>query len=133
VQRQPRLAELVSGDALSIILNENGQSGDAFCYTGDVFRFFRPNTACFLGPAIPIYPTSALSLQAGTEFTFEVRDVDAGSLRRRLGTLEHYMLDSQTFWATLISLEPCRSTHIGLALLRDKPRLRGVLRMKPAG
>jgi threonine/homoserine efflux transporter RhtA len=31
------------------------------------------------------------------------------------------------FSAKLMSLEPCESTHSGLALLRDRPTLRGVL------
>ena len=77
--------------------------------------------------ANPIFPLTELVVTPEAEFAFEVFEDDSDSLRRQLGQIEHYALDGSTFWAKLSTLEPCASTHPGLALLRHKPTLRGVM------
>ena len=69
-----------------------------------------------------------VAAKEGAELVFEMFEVDAGCLRARLGEFRNYGLDrgQQLFSAKLTSLEPCESTHPGLALLRDRPTLRGV-------
>ena len=85
------------------------------------------------GPATvaanPIWPLDALNIRGGGEFRFEVFDVDASQLKAIIGAHRCFYINetSGTFWARLQSLDPCVSTHPGLALLRDKPTLRGVL------
>jgi hypothetical protein len=68
----------------------------------------------------------ALGLDIGD---LEVFEVDAGELKSLVGAHRCFYIDetSGAFWARLSSLEPCVSTHHGLALLRDKPTLQGVL------
>lgn len=86
----------------------------------------------FVKCADPIFPTSDIPSYEGAEFTFEVFNDDAASLRARLGVIEQYALISQPpFWGKLTSLEPCVSTHSGLLLLRDKPTLKGILLIVP--
>ena len=86
-----------------------------------------------LAVANPIFVTSEETAQV----VFEVFEVDATSLKLRLGKPALYGYDSAQppFWATLTALEPCQSTHMGLALMRDRPTLRGTLTIAhaPAG
>jgi len=79
--------------------------------------------------ANPIFPLDALNVRGEKEIRFEVFDADANELKAIVGTHQCFYIDetSGVFWARLRSLEPCVSTHPGLALLRDKPTLRGVL------
>ena len=62
----------------------------------------------------------------GSEVKFEVFEQDAGTLRPLIGADQLYAMDGMTFLSRLNSLTPCKSTHPGLALLRDKATLRGV-------
>jgi hypothetical protein len=68
-----------------------------------------------------------VTLRNGMEVTFEVFEEDAEALRSLVGTTQFYVLDSETFWGQLKTLERCESTHQGLARLHHKPTLRGVL------
>ena len=79
--------------------------------------------------ANPIFPLDALNVRGEGEFRFEVLDAAASQLKAIVGMHRCFYIDetSGVFWAQLRSLEPCVSTHPGLALLRDKPTLRGVL------
>lgn len=77
----------------------------------------------FVVCANPIFPISDVD---GT-LTFEVFEADAASLKRSLGKLDEYCLDDKHFSGKLVSLEMCRSTHPGLALLRNKPTMRAVM------
>jgi hypothetical protein len=66
------------------------------------------------------------------EFTFEILKRDAKALERFLGQQHLLSADGgQVFWGELISLTPCVSTVPGLALMRQRPALRGVLRVYP--
>lgn len=69
-------------------------------------------------PANPIFPLSA----SGGAFVFEVFEDDATMLKRRLGEIA-----GESFSGKLASLEVCRSTHPGLALLQHKPTMRAVI------
>ena len=82
-----------------------------------------------MGCANPIFIISDEGRSKGAKLVFEVFEADASGLRARLGKLDQYGIDPRhlMFSAKLTSLEPCESTHPGLALLRDKPTLRGVL------
>jgi hypothetical protein len=76
--------------------------------------------------ANPIFPTSDL----GNTLAFEVLENDASSLKSLLGEADEYYIDSVgTFFGVLQSLEPRQSTHPGLAMLRDKTTLHGVMQV----
>lgn len=76
--------------------------------------------------ASPIFPLTDPSTGV---FTFEVFDEDASSLKSRLGKVETYGVDPEQppFVGQLKSLDVCKSTHPGLALLRDKRTLRAII------
>lgn len=76
-----------------------------------------------------IYPRFPIDCRAGAKIIFEVLEVDASSLKRRVGKTETFGLntDQLPFTGQLTSLEPCTSTVPALALMRDRPALRGVL------
>jgi len=88
-------------------------------------------TGMMIGCADPIYITSAIDYRTGAEITFEVLEADASSLEQRLGKRDEYGFDPShpPFFAVLTSLDSCQSTHPALALLRDRPTMRGVLRV----
>jgi|HubBroStandDraft_2_1064218.scaffolds.fasta_scaffold161372_1 hypothetical protein len=79
--------------------------------------------------ANPIYLTSPIDYSRGSKVTFEVLEANASSLKRLAGKIETFGVDPQQFpfSAELTSLEPCTSTVTALALLRDRPAMRGVL------
>jgi hypothetical protein len=79
--------------------------------------------------ATPIFLISLLRIESGAEVTFEVFENDGSRLKEFVGTNQLYQLGDKLFWAELKSLRPCKSTTPGLALLRHKPILRGVLLM----
>jgi hypothetical protein len=71
----------------------------------------------------PIFPISEVD---GRKLIFEVFEDDAASLERRRGQIDEYCVDAtEPFLGELVSLEMCQSTHPGLALLREKPTMRG--------
>jgi hypothetical protein len=76
------------------------------------------------GPVVvlanPIFPLS----HTEAELIFEVFEADAAGLRALIGPSALLYLD-KTFWARLETLDPCTSTHPGLARLRAKATLRG--------
>jgi hypothetical protein len=76
--------------------------------------------------ANPIFLTSPLMVARGAQLSFEMFEADAGGLKPLVGMKQLYFLDDQLFWAELISLEACVSTHPGLRMLREKATLRGV-------
>jgi hypothetical protein len=82
-----------------------------------------------IGCANPIFVISDGGRKKGAELVFEVFDKDAAGLRARLGKFDNYGVNPNQplFSAKLTSLEPCESTHPGLALLRDRPTLQGIL------
>ena len=60
---------------------------------------------------------------------FEVLESNASALPKQIGVKNLLSIDGETpFWGTLVSLEPCTSTAPGLALLREKSALKGILR-----
>lgn len=79
--------------------------------------------------ASPILVTSPIEgLRTGEKLIFEVLEQDAAGLRPLIGNAYIYALTPPSnFWGKLETLEPCESSHRGLALLRHKPTLRGVL------
>jgi hypothetical protein len=81
--------------------------------------------------ANPIFLTSPIEgLQNGSKIVFEIFEIDAGGLI--VSETKYYTIDGrQPFWGKVKLLEPCESTHPGLALLRDKPTLRCVLEIFP--
>lgn len=75
--------------------------------------------------ATPLFPISPMLFDPGTTFVFEILERDASALASRIGQACLYAIGSEaTFWARLTSLEPCTSTHEGLAYLRDRRTLR---------
>jgi hypothetical protein len=84
------------------------------------------------GCASPIYVISEpVDYSPGSEIVFEILAADAGPLQRRLGQRDQYGIDSSAapFFGVLASLEPCQSTHFALSLMRQKPAMRGVLKV----
>lgn len=81
--------------------------------------------------ANPIFPLRRITVHEGSEIEFEVFEVDAGQLKPLVGMHRCFSIDQawDPFWALFRSLEPCVSTHPGLALIRraNVPTLRGVL------
>jgi hypothetical protein len=73
--------------------------------------------------ANPIFPLSTDQ----TRITFEILEDDAAALRRLVGRAAFYVIDGVSAAVRLKSLAACTSTHPGLALMREKPTLRGVL------
>ena len=90
------------------------------------------NEGIMVSCADPIFLTSGLDYRLGAEITFEVLDVDALGLKRRLGKVEQYGIDSSRppFSAVLTTLEPCQSTHSALSLERGRATMRGVLKVR---
>jgi hypothetical protein len=82
-----------------------------------------------------IFPLASFTIRDEAEIRFEVLEKDADELKSLVGKHQCFYIDetSGVFWAGLKCLNPCISTHRGLALLRDKPTLCGVLTvvMKP--
>ena len=79
----------------------------------------------FIVCANPIYPLSDLT--SGI-LSFEVLEVDAVMLKRRLGKVEQYHIDSEPeFYGTVTSIEKCQSMHPALSLMRDRPTVRVML------
>jgi hypothetical protein len=64
---------------------------------------------------------------------FEVLAADSTSLQLRVDQELHYMLDSRCCLGKVTSIEPCRSTHPGLAVLRDRPAMKATLQILKAG
>lgn len=63
---------------------------------------------------------------------FEILEVNAGSLRDYIGKRNYLTYDNDTpFWGELVTLEPCDSTAPGLRLLRDRPTLKGIIKVFP--
>jgi hypothetical protein len=80
----------------------------------------------------PAYPVTELKPNCPGEFVFEVLEADGEPLKDDIG--QRYLLTAdggQVFWGELLSLTPCTSTVAGLALMRNRPALRGVLRVFP--
>ena len=53
--------------------------------------------------------------------------IAARKAAREVRTFGVYVFNSTSAWGKLKSLDPCESTHPGLAYFRNKPTLRGVL------
>jgi hypothetical protein len=84
-------------------------------------------TSVFVVCVNPVFPLS--DGRDGT-FTFGVFDADSRSLRNRVGKIDAYTVDRiPPFFGELASLEPCRSSHSGLLLLRGKSTLRGTIKI----
>lgn len=61
---------------------------------------------------------------------FEVLESNAASLHKHIGVIQLLTCDGdEPFWGELIDLQPCISTATGLALLRDRPALRGTVKI----
>jgi hypothetical protein len=68
---------------------------------------------------------------AGGTITFEVLEVDAEGLKAILNRPTTFALDGRSFSGSLTHLGKNISTHPGLALLREKPTLRGAITVFP--
>lgn len=75
--------------------------------------------------ANPIYVTS----RDGDALTFEVLTVDASILKTLVGRKELYGYEGRVFWGELVRLDACESTADALSLMRDRPAMRGVLKV----
>lgn len=61
---------------------------------------------------------------------FEILEADARTLQSLVGTRHLLSCDGEeVFWGELVSLKPCTSTARGLAMMGDKPALRGLIRI----
>ena len=80
----------------------------------------------------PIYLTSEVSFRRGDKLTFEVLEQDASQLKSLVGKFELFGLNSRAFFAQLVTLERCQSTVPPLAMMRDRPTMRGILEIYPA-
>jgi hypothetical protein len=79
-----------------------------------------------------VFPVNELIPDRAGEFVFEILERDGKGLERYFGQKHLLSLDGgQVFWGELMSLTPCASTVPGLALMRDRPTLRGVLLVHP--
>jgi hypothetical protein len=83
-------------------------------------------------PPIKIAPSifvisKPVSFENGSMLIFEVLETGAESLKSRVGMTLHYVFERQAVWGRLESLEACDSSHPGLALMRDRATLRGVI------
>jgi hypothetical protein len=125
------MGELVAGDVglldklVSGGLRHRHRMGKIFMACLSIIRDGGPATIA----ANPIFLLDPIDPRGDTEFRFEVFEADAGDLKSLVGDHRCFYIDStsEVFWAKLKSLEPCMSSHRGLAQLRDKPTLRGVL------
>ena len=63
---------------------------------------------------------------------FEILESNAIGMENHLHQKQLLQCDKQgVFWGELLSLEYCSSTTPGLALMRDRPTFRGVLKIFP--
>ena len=87
------------------------------------------HTKGFVVAANPIFPISPLSAPAGGSIEFEVFEHDAELLIAHVGTSHLFYINDDTgaFAAMLSPFVRIISTHPGLALMRDRPTLRGRL------
>ncbi|QIK19215.1 hypothetical protein [Ralstonia pseudosolanacearum] len=84
------------------------------------------------GPATVLASPVFVISERDDEIEFEVLEVDAGTLRSSLGKDAYYIFGNEDArWARLVSLAPCQSVSPGLRLLRDRPILKGVLKLHP--
>jgi len=68
------------------------------------------------------------NLTPGSKIAFEVLESDVFGLQDLVGETHYYAMGSQiAFWGRIEPLEPCESTHPGLACLRARPTLRGCI------
>lgn len=84
----------------------------------------------FVVCANPVFLFGNPDWQEGATLTFEMFESGAEPLRAQLGKVQEYSLGQLPFRGQLDSLEPCESTHPGLARMRETPTLRGVLTIK---
>lgn len=84
------------------------------------------------GPAV-VFAQVHITRETATEVEFEVLESNVGSLRSQIG-LKHFLAynDRTPFWAELVSLERCVSTAVGLGLMRERPTLKGKLKILAA-
>lgn len=79
-----------------------------------------------------VYAVNDLRPDYAGDFTFEILERDGNVLEQDTGKKQLMSADGgQVFWGELVSLTPCMSTVPGLGYMRDKPALRGVLRVYP--
>lgn len=93
-----------------------------------VFRENKKGAVVAANPIYIVYPPA--DLKRATLLKFEMLEADASMLSHMVGEYNYYAIGSDiAFWGILKSLVPCQSTASGLALLRDKPSLMGVIEM----
>jgi hypothetical protein len=86
----------------------------------------------FVGVANPVFVLSQpVNWDAGGLITFEVLEIDGETLKSLVGQHLYYAIGDQSFSGVLQLLEPCESTHSGLALLRHKRTFRGSIAVLP--
>lgn len=79
-----------------------------------------------------VFPVTELLPERAGDFVFELLSRDGNSLKRYFGQKNLLSADGgQVFWGELMSLTPCTSTVPALSLMRDRPALRGILRVYP--
>ena len=70
--------------------------------------------------------------QSTEELVFEVLESNAFGIKGAFGIRQLLHFDERgVFWGELMSLEYCASTAQGLALMRERPTFRGVLKIFP--
>jgi len=88
-----------------------------------ISRFIEGQPAILLAHAFII-------VQGSDALQFEVLEVNATSLHKHIGVKQLLTCDGdEPFWGELIDLQPCTPTATGLALLRDRPALRGTVKI----
>ena len=123
--RHPRTKRL--GQSISLTTRDEEEESVAYLSVLD-------ETGVAVGCANPIFVVSDSGRAQGARLVFEVFEEYAASLRPLLGKFEQFLIDPAEglFFAQLTSLEPCRSTHPGLARMRDRATLRAVLTIQSA-
>jgi hypothetical protein len=71
-----------------------------------------------------------ITAQSIDTLDFEVLEANAQSLHQHLGKKQLLTCDGDApFWGELIRLEPSTATAAGLTMLRDRPTLKGTIRI----
>lgn len=69
-------------------------------------------------------------VQGPDALKFEVLEANATSLHKYIGVKQLLTCNGdEPFWGELIDLQPCTPSAAGLALLRDRPALRGTVKI----
>jgi len=80
-------------------------------------------------PAILVAHVHVIA-QGSDALKFEVLEANARSLYKHIGVKQLLTCNGhEPFWGELTDLQPCTPSAAGLALLRDRPALRGTVKI----